>query len=60
MQQFDVFTVNNLEAKFKVKYELINVLFRENYVSLPPKREVTQKYLRDLLKEKNFTSDQRI
>ena len=60
MQQSDVFTVSNFEAKFKVKSKLIKLLSRENYVSLPPKREVTQMYLRDLLKEKSFMSSQTI
>ena len=49
MDQSDLFTVNDLSAKFKSKWELINVLSREGNIYLPPKRDVTQKYLRRLL-----------
>ena len=49
MDQSDLFTVNDLSVKFKSKLELINVLSREGNIYLPPKRDVTQKYLRSLL-----------
>ena len=49
MESSSGFTVNDLAAKFRAKFELINVLSREGNIYLPPKRDVTQKYLRKLL-----------
>ena len=50
MDSSSVFTVNDLAPNFKAKSELINVLSREEKnIYLPPKRDVTQKYLRKLL-----------
>ena len=49
MDQSALFTVNDLSVKFKSKWDLINVLSREGNIYLPPKRDVTQKYLRSLL-----------
>ena len=42
-------TVNDLASKFRAKSELINVLSREGNVYLPPKSDVTHKYLSKLL-----------
>ena len=50
MEQADAFTVNDLASKFRAKSELINILSREGNVYLPPKRDITQNYLRDLLR----------
>ena len=50
MEQADVFTVNDLASKFRAKSDLINILSREGNVYLSPKRDVTQNYLRDLLR----------
>ena len=49
MEASSLFTVNDLATKFKAKSELINVLSREGNIYLPPKRDITQKYLRKLL-----------
>ena len=51
MEQADAFTVNYLASKFRAKSELINILSLEGNVYLPPKRDFTQNYLRDLLRE---------
>ena len=55
MESSSGFTVNDLAAKFKAKYELINVLSREGNIYLPPKRDVTQKYLESYYTEKSYT-----
>ena len=49
MDSSDLFTVNDLAVKSKSKIELYNVLTREGDIYLPPKQDVTQKYLRDVL-----------
>ena len=49
MEESNIMTVNDLSSKFRAKSELINVLWREGDIYLPPKRDVTQKYLRKLL-----------
>ena len=50
MEASSMMTVNDLASKFRAKSELINILLREGKVYLPPKRDVTQKYLRKLLR----------
>ena len=51
MEQADVFTENYLTTKFRAKSELINILSLEGNIYLPLKGDVTQNYLRDLLRE---------
>ena len=54
MEASSMTTVNYLASKFRAKSELINVLSREGNVYLPPKKDVTQKYLRKLLRGENL------
>ena len=54
MEASSMTTVKDLASKFKVKSELINVLSREGNVYLYPKRDVTQKYLRKLLRKEKL------
>ena len=42
-------TVNDLSSKFKSKVELYNLLKREGDIYLPPKQDLTKKFLRDVM-----------
>ena len=54
MEQDQVMTVADLSAKFKSKIELYNVLVREGNIYLPPKKDVTQKFLREIMMGKKL------